>query len=469
MKKVTINFIYNSIYQLLLIVLPIITIPYISRVLNVADIGTYSYTFSIVKYFTFFAMLGLQNYGNRSIAVVRDDREKLNKTFTEIFIMQVITTLLVTIIFFLFILFSETQYKNNFYIQSLMLISCFFDVSWFFFGMEKFKITVTRNIIIKLLTVFFILVFVKTPNDLWIYTLIMSMGVFLSNIILYITLFRFVNFVPVNIRGILSHLKPNLLLFVPVLAISIYRLLAKVMLGSISGVFELGLFENVDKIIDIPMGFITALGLVMLPHMSNLLKKNSKEELNEVIEKSLIFVMFMSSAFTFGMIGISSNFIPIFLGKKFEGAVVIMNITAPVLLFKAWANVIRTQYLIPREKYYGYTISLVIGASVNIILNMNLIQLFGAKGTAYSVLVTEIVVCLVQSWFMKNQINTKRVLSYTSFFVFLGIFMLIIVRYIYIFLGAGILTLFIQIIVGALMYIGIGFVYYKKRISVIYG
>lgn len=449
--------------------MPIITIPYISRILSVADIGTYSYTFSIVKYFTFFAMLGLQNYGNRSIAVVRDEKGKLNQVFSEILMMQVITTLITTVVFILFVFFYSDSYKSMFLIQGLMIFACFFDVSWVFFGLEKFKITVTRNIVIKLLTVLSILLFVKNANDLWKYTVIMSFSIFFSNLILFVALFKYVKLVRVNIKNMLSHVKPNLILFVPVLAVSIYRLFSKVMLGNISGVYELGLFENVDKIIDIPMGFITALGLVMLPHMSHLVKENNIKKMSEAMEKSFLFVTFMSVAFTFGMIGISDNFIPIFLGPKFEGAIIIMNITAPVILFKGWANVIRTQYLIPREKYSSYMISLIIGAATNIIMNIILIPFMGAKGTAVSVLVTEIVVCLIQTWYIRKEINMKKIFRHFALFIVIGILMCIIVRIISYEMGIGILTLLIQLLIGVLFYMTLGFLYYKKKVEKTYG
>ncbi len=184
--KVFKNFIYNVLYQILIMILPLITAPYIARVLGAERIGIYSYTYSIAYYFVLFGQLGLNVYGNRSIAIVRDDKEKLSKTFSSIFIVQLFISIVSCICYLLFIIFSSSEYRLIFVIQFVFVLSCVFDINWFFFGIEKFKLTVVRNTIIKITTVICVLLFVKTQADLWKYTTIMAVGSFLAQLVLWL-------------------------------------------------------------------------------------------------------------------------------------------------------------------------------------------------------------------------------------------------------------------------------------------
>lgn len=184
--KVFKNFIYNVLYQILIMILPLITAPYIAIVLGAERIGIYSYTYSIAYYFVLFGQLGLNVYGNRSIAIVRDDKEKLSKTFSSIFIVQLFISIVSCICYLLFIIFSSSEYRLIFVIQFVFVLSCVFDINWFFFGIEKFKLTVVRNTIIKITTVICVLLFVKTQADLWKYTTIMAVGSFLAQLVLWL-------------------------------------------------------------------------------------------------------------------------------------------------------------------------------------------------------------------------------------------------------------------------------------------
>ena len=180
------NFMYNAAYQILLIILPLITTPYISRVIGVQGIGIYSYTYSIANYFVMFAMLGINNYGNRSVAKARENREELNYTFSSILLFHFIVSIIAILGYAVFIL--STVNKENsfiFILQFFFVISSFFDINWFFFGMEQFKLTVVRNTFIKVLSVFLIFLFVKSKDDLWLYTLILVFSNLVSQLALW--------------------------------------------------------------------------------------------------------------------------------------------------------------------------------------------------------------------------------------------------------------------------------------------
>ena len=169
------NFLYNVIYQLLVHVLPFVTMPYVSRVLGVEKLGVYSYTYSIVYYFMIFAMLGLANYGNRTVAKARDSREELSRTFKEVYRMQLISSLAMVALYVVYLsVFNGNENWTISVAQILYLLSCVFDISWFFFGLERFRLTITWNMSIKVTALLLIFLLVKGPEDLWIYTVILG-------------------------------------------------------------------------------------------------------------------------------------------------------------------------------------------------------------------------------------------------------------------------------------------------------
>ena len=209
MESVKKNFIYNVVYQILLVILPLITAPYIARTLGATAVGIYSYTNSIAYYFILFAMLGISNYGNISIASVRDNKEKLNKTFSTIYQLQFILFILAIVIYCIYSIFFVSENNLIFILQIFYVASGLLDISWLFFGLEQFKLTVFRNVVIKVITLVAMFLFVKNPDDLWIYTLIMSVGTFISQAYLWLYVRKFVKFTRVSFKNIRKILNNN--------------------------------------------------------------------------------------------------------------------------------------------------------------------------------------------------------------------------------------------------------------------
>ena len=394
MNKLRKNFFYNIIYQVLILILPLITVPYVARVLGADGVGIHSYTYSISYYFMLIAMLGLNNYGNRSIAKVRDNKDELSKTFWSIYLLQFIVSTLMVITYLIYIILFNIRYKQIAVIQIFYVISSIFDINWFFFGLEKFKITIIRNTIIKIISLVSIFLFVRNSDDLWVYTLILSGSTFLSQIILWPYIKKYVNFTKIKIIDILKHLKPCLILFIPVIAVSIYKIMDKIMLGNMASIVEVGYYENAVKIIDVPKGIITSLGTVMLPRMSNMIAKGEEEKIKMYIGKSLQVIMFLALPITMGLIAISDDFILIFLGNNFTKTGTLIKYLAISLIFLSWANVIRTQYLIPKERDKDYIISVILGAIVNLVMNIILIPRYASIGACYGTICAELIVML---------------------------------------------------------------------------
>jgi O-antigen/teichoic acid export membrane protein len=458
-ESIKANFIYQSGYQILTILLPMLTSPYIARVLGADGIGVYSYTYSIVSYFVIFAKLGLHNYGNRCVASIRDDQKKLNQTFSDLYSLHVIVSVLILAAYLFYVSFFVREYKSIFIIQGLYLIGQLLDINWFYFGIEKFKLTVTRNTAIKILTVFCVFLFVRTKNDLWKYVLILAAGSAISESLVWFFLRRFVKFVCPDVHSYKKHIKPLLILFIPSIAVSVYKVMDKVMLGSMSSTFEVGLYENAEKIINISLGFVTALGTVMLPRMSNLVATGHVNESKQMIQKSSRFILILSYAMCFGIIGVSGIFPVVFWGNEFEGCGILLIGLAVSLPFTAIANVARTQILIPQHREKAFVVAVCIGAIVNFIINLICILQFAAFGAVIGTICAEGVACIIQLVSVQKDVSIWKYVIQSFPFLIIGILMAAVVKSIGYNMGTSVITLLVQVIVGIIFYCSISLVY----------
>lgn len=445
------NFIYNSLYQVLALILPLITTPYISRILGADGVGEYGYYFSIAKYFVLFSMLGLNNYGNRTIASVREDAEKLARTFSSIYVMQVSFSILVLLIYCSFaFLFSKSRMAI---VLFFYVLSAGFDINWFFFGIEQFKLTVVRNTLIKLTSVVCIFVFVKNADDVYIYGFIMGMSFLLTQIALWPFVKKYTHFQKPQKSEIINHIKPNLILFLPVVAVSLYKSMDKIMLGQMTDLAEVGFYQNSEKIIDIPESLIMALGTVMLPRMSNLAVNKDVKTSKRYIYLSILFASFLSSSIGFGIAGISPEFVPWFFGKGYDPCIRIFAVLAPSTIFIALANVLRTQYLIPLHKDRIYVVSVFCGAGVNIVMNLLLIPFLKSTGAAIGTLAAEGVVCIYQYVKVHKENNFLKPIIRSFPFIFAGFVMFIVLRLISLPLKDGLVCVILKTLIGVIIYL----------------
>lgn len=423
-KSVKLNFLYQSAYQILMVISPLITSPYISRVLGADNLGIYSYCYSVAYYFGIFAILGISNYGNRSIAKInRDSKEERSQLFCEIFGMQLLTSSVVIAAYLVYIVIFANDYRVNSLIELLYILSVCLDISWFFFGIEEFKTTTFRSFIIRILTIVSILLFVKNSNDLNVYTAIMAGGNLLSSLSLWICLPKYIKFTKPYLKSIVNHIKPNVVLFIPVVSLALFHYMDKVMLGSYSTMDELGYYSNADKVINIPMGLITGLGTVMLPRISSLSAENNWKSINDYIGNSIVFSMWISSAMCFGIMAVVKDFVPLFFGDGFEKCIDLLLILAPVILIKSWSHVFRMQFLIPLGKDKEFNISVIIAALINIIFNRVFIPQLGSIGAVIGTLIAETCVALLYTWFARRDIKIKKSVLLTIVFLIAGLIM----------------------------------------------
>ena len=464
MNQIKKNFLYNVIYQILIIFVPLITVPYVSRVLEPSGVGIYSYTYSIVYYFILIAMLGINNYGNRTIAKVKDDKEKLSKSFLSIYSIQLFMTIVMTLIYLIYIFIFDNQYKTIALIQTIYLVATLFDINWFFFGLEEFKVTITRNTVLKLLSLILIFIFVKEINDLWKYTLILSGCALLSQLLLLPFLKKHIKFVKITKKDIKTHIKPMLILFIPVISVSLYKIMDKIMLGSMANIKEVGYYEQAEKIINVPLSVITALGTVMLPRISNLVANSKKDIVMMYIKKSVNLMMFFAFGTCFGMIAISDSFVPLFLGNEFTNSIILLNLISITIIFISFGNITRTQYLIPYERDKDYTMSTILGAVINLVINYLLIPKYQGIGACIGTIFAELFVMIYQIFAVRKELPIVDYFKICTKYFIISLIMFIIIYPINYIDMNSILKISIQVILGTIIY---GLFNYKYILSII--
>ena len=450
------NYLYQATYQLLLIIVPLVTTPYLARVLGASQVGVYSFTYSIANYFVMFATLGMSTYGVREVAACGGDRESRSNVFWEMYVVQALVSLVCIVAY---VAYSITNPEGGFAVAAvwgMWVVSALLDVSWLFFGVEEFKMPTIRSIVTRLLSVVVIFGFVKGPEDLWIYCAAIS-GSFLANqVLLWPFVRKYVDFVVPKPKAAFRHLIPNLRLFIPVIAISLYVTLDKVRLGAMAGMTQAGYFEYSEKLSRMPMALVTAVGTVMLPRMTVELKSDNREKALALLEGSIWAMLMMSFSMMFGIMGIAHDFAPVFLGSEFSSCDAIMCVLALIIPIVSTTNVLGRQYLLPTGRDTLFTLSVCVGAVVNVCLNLILIPAAGAMGSAISTVCAETSVLVAQVFMTNKELPLRLYFENAIPFAICGFLMAVVIRLVSILLtslyGVGVITLALEVCVGIIVY-----------------
>ncbi|WP_303753880.1 flippase [Enterococcus sp. S86.2] len=459
MKK---NIVYVAIYQILILIVPFLTLPYISRVLKPEGVGIYSFTNSITMYFCLFCMLGIQLYGRREVAKVRDDKEKLSASFYQIYSVQIVSSILSITSYLLFLLSSE--YRIQLLFQLPLILSYAIDISWLYFGLEQVKFTVTRNFVLKIVTLILVFLLVKKQSDINVYISINALGTLLSQLVLWLGLNKFI-FSPNQSYFKGFNFKKQFInswkLFIPVLSVQLYVIVGKTLLGYFSTSSQVGLFESADKLTRIPITIISAISQIMLPRMTYLYSKKVSNEFENTIKQSFLGTMIFAIGCYFGIFSVSNSLVPIFLGNDFQSAIVIVRVLAPIILFISWGNVFRMQYILPKGMDSLYTNTVLIACVLNIILNIVLSPLLGALGAAISSCASEGIICLYQSYYLRKEFNYGEYFLLIFPYILCGALMGGIVFLFEVLLGQSVLILILGVILGIVVYISSILIYEK--------
>ena len=456
MKKKSLkkNYIYNVCYQVLLLIIPFITTPYLSRVLGADGVGLNSYATAMVSYFTLFASLGTGTYGQRAISYVQNDKEARSRVFFETFLFRLIMVV-ITLIFYGICLFIIKDNLIIYLILALNIVNIAFDITWFFQGLEEFQKTVVRNAIIRILNIIFIFVFIKDSNDLVIYvagTVILS---FLGSISLWTYLPKFV--CKVNKLNPFRNFKTIIKLFIPTIAIQIYTIVDKTMLGSFTNNYlENGYYEQAEKVYRICLTLVTALGTVMVPRIGKTFKEGDIDKVNEYMYNSYNFIWFLAIPITFGLFAVSDIFVPVFFGAGYEKVNILLPLLSVLVVVIGLSCVNGVQYFIPIGKENIYTLTVVVGAIVNVILNIVLIPKYFSIGASIASVVAETCVTLVGFIYIykKKLLSIKKILLMSIKYFVSGLVMLLCLIVIkdYV-VGVSILNLLLLVFMGAVIYV----------------
>ena len=457
-KSIVKNYLYNLIYQILILILPLVTASYLARVLGATGNGIYSYTYTIVNYFVLFGSLGISLYGQREIAYVQDDKTKMKKIFIELVTFRFITIFIASIIYY-FAFMRTGNYSVYYRILFFYLIAAAFDISWFFQGIEDFKKTVIRNVVVRLTSVALIFIVVKQESDLSKYLAIYAFADLIGNISLWFYLPKYFKGVKVQNIDLVKQIPLIVLLFIPQITNKIYNMLDTTMLGKIiENKAETGYYEQSQKIIRVLLTVVTSLGTVMVPRMASMFANGEKEKINEYMKKSFNFTYLLSFPIMLGLIAISKDFVPWFFGPGYNKVILLMNIITPILLLMGLANILGTQYLLPTKRQKEFTIYVVAGIIVNFILNYIMIKLWQSVGACIATVISQIVVDGIQIYYVKDEINMKKMFKLCYKYVFASVIMFAFCLLVQLMMS-GIISVVVQIIVGVIVYFGILILY----------
>lgn len=450
-KSIKKNYLYNTANQILTLLSPLITAPYISRVLGAEGIGEYSYSSSIVAYFTLFATFGITLYGQREISYVQDDIQKRSNVFWEIKIFTFLNVFLCSIVYGFFLHYIDNDVV--FVILYLNILTVALDISWFYQGLENFRRIVRRNFLLKIVNILYIFLVIKKQDDLLLYIAGMSIMNILSALSLWLGIKKYIKWPEWKQLHPFKNMRIIVSLFLPTIAVEIYTVLDKTMIGMFaSNSLENGYYEQALKLSKITLTLVTALGTTMIPRIGYLFQNGEQIQIKDFMYRSYRFVWFLGVPLCFGLIGVAYNIVPWFYGEGYEKVIDLLKITSWLILAIGISNVTGMQYLLPTKRQYVMTKTLFIGAGINFLLNILLIPRYYSTGAAIGSVVAELVIAIVQLVVVRKELSIKRILkSGVPYFVAGGIMLMILVIEQKIFLPSVISTL-CMIGSGAIVY-----------------
>ena len=453
--KVIKNYLYNLSYQILTIILPIITVPYVTRIFTSEDLGSYGFYYSIVSYFSLFAMLGIGIYGTKQIAAARD----VSSTFWNIYAIQLIASLLALFVYVITLVSIPKMSGMVPIILGIVLLTKMIDISWLFTGKEDFKKITLRNTMVKVAGVISIFTFIKSSEDLYLYIFLIVIFDFLGQFVMWIPAKKFIKRPSFDTKIIKKNLHPIVLLFLPQVAISLYVVLDRTLLGLLGSYSDVGIYEQGQKLTSILLTVVSSLGAVMLPRIANLLSERKEKEAQNMVRFSFILYNLIIFPMIFGLIAINEVFVRLFLGQNFQDVKYVLYIIVFNIMFIGWTNILGYQVLVVRNKNKEFMLSTTIPAIVSVAVNITVIPFFGYIGASITSVVVEFLVFAIQWYYSRNIINKNLLFNkdltkiICSSLVMLGVVMLCKIM-----LGFdGIVGLVIYLVVGGISYLAMIF------------
>lgn len=421
------NFIYNALLNVANIAFPIVTIPYVSRILGVEQIGIFNFVITFVSYFVAFAALGTPLYGMREIAKLKEDTEARDTLFNEIFSICILSSAAVSAVYLLLVynIPRFADIRTFLTISGITVFLSFLNIDWFFSGLENFRLLALRSVIVKLLGLLCLFLFVTTPEDLinyfWIFVFT-TIGNQIWNVYslrLHRIRIRF------TCRCLIKHLKPLFILLVSAVAVHLYIMLDTLMLGLMRDYEEVGIYSSAVKSVRLIMPLVTALGVVLLPRLSYY-KEKSREEMLILLNKSFQYINIVSIPLSIYFICIASRFVPFFFGANFYDTIVPMRVVSLLIFLGNLSYFFSVQILAVLSHENKFLTATVAGMLINFLFNCFLIPAYGAIGAGIASIIGELSVTLCAGWFVYRlyplKLNWKQLLQYTAASVLFPVF-----------------------------------------------
>lgn len=452
MGKILRNYIYNLIYQIIVILVPLITAPYLARVLGPNGTGQYSYVNSMTVLICTVVMLGIYNYGNRQIAYVRDDAEKLNDTFWQIMTARLIIAIFGTVVYAL-VVFVLGKYQILFLLYYTYLLGYFVDCTWLFVGVEDMKWAVLKNVLIKIMAVIGIFAFVRSEYDVTKYIFIQGSAILIGNLLAYTQIHKYVGRPKLCLEKIRQDIIGSAMLFLPSVAATLYLQCDKIMIELMTDATnQVSFYDYSEKIVMIPLSFITVLSTVMMPRIANEFKKGNSDNISRLISSAAKLSLFIAFPMTTGLICTSGKLIPWYLGAEFLPTIAAIKIISPIIVTNTLSGISGNQYFTATNQISILLKSQIAAAIGNIIMNAILIPLLGFKGAAYATLVSSFFCAFFQYSYLIQQIKLPGLFISSMKYLVSSIFMGVIIVVITGAMKPTAITNLIQIGIGAIVY-----------------
>lgn len=408
------NYIFNLIYQALLVLTPVILTPYVSRVLGADGVGTVSFAESVVSYFVLFATFGIATFGQREVSYVQDDENKRSLVFWNTKLLQVITsgTALLLYGILVFVIGRNGADPTLFLVYSINIFAVLFDVSWFYQGIERFDKICIRNIIFQTLSICFVFLFVKGRGDEAKYIFGTTFFILVSNLTMWAELPKYVRRVDVSQLAPFRDIRVVASLFLPSIAIQIYTILDRTMLGVITrNDFENGYYSQAMLVPRGLLVIVNALGTVVAPKIAYAFEKKDTNEVRELLYGVYRMVWFLAIPFWLGLTLVSDYFVPWFYGPGFDKVALLLKVAAPIIVFIGINSTTALEYLVPTRRQNVFSRALLIGAGTNFCLNLFFIYYFQSVGAAAASVIAECVINVAELFAMRKEISVKRIFA----------------------------------------------------------
>lgn len=451
--KLSSNYLLEIINQVFAVLVPLITLPYVAKVLGANLVGINSYTFSIATLFGVVALLGMNVYGSRAIAAARYDRDRVNRTFWSIFIIKASSTIMCLVAYASFVHISDFEPKAILWIQLINVVAVGLDVTWLFTGFEDFYRITFRNILVRICGLAALLLFVDAPSDFITFLFIAPLATLAGHLALFPRIFSHVSAPRFSKKDILLHLMPALAILVSQIAVHLYITFDKVMVGWFAGKDQVGLYDYSQKIARISSVIIGALGTVMLPRMSSLWSQQRKEEFTHYIGRSILFNAFISFPVAMGLVAISDALVAVFLPAEFHVVALLLKLLSPCIILWSVNNIASFQVLIPAERENRLTQSVVFGAIISICLNALMIPWIGIVGAVLASVMTELVVTCLLTYFALKIVHVGTPMRDAGACLVASLIMLAVLKVVHTLCLSPLMSLVLQLVVGTIVYL----------------